>query len=153
MNEQNESLYTNDALHESLMKRDDDLYSSLEDETFQCIIGYEYYGFGIGRFLDNVAIIEATPVSVEFDAQRVLKREETKGDIVGFYHTHPHQFGVSPSDRDIRTMAGWVSCFGKPLLCVIASRSEYRVWVFHSKENWYEIPAILARNTLFWRRR
>jgi proteasome lid subunit RPN8/RPN11 len=60
------------------------------------------------------------PVSVEFDAAWVLRREETMGDIVGFYHTHPS--GVpSPSARDDRTMWAWSSALGKPLLCWIES--------------------------------
>lgn len=58
------------------------------------------------------------PASVGFDAQWVLAREEAKGDVVGFYHTHPLGAAL-PSDRDDRTMHAWVSSFGKPLLCLI----------------------------------
>ena len=47
-----------------------------------------------------------------------MEREEVRGDVVGFYHTHPSMPPV-PSARDAATMPAWVSCFGKPLLCVI----------------------------------
>jgi hypothetical protein len=56
--------------------------------------------------------------SVGFDADWVLRREETRGDVVGFYHTHPAGM-PEPSKRDDRTMRAWVGSFGKPLLCLI----------------------------------
>jgi proteasome lid subunit RPN8/RPN11 len=58
--------------------------------------------------------------SVAFDGPAVLQREETRGDVVGFFHTHPAG-PLRPSARDVRTMRAWCSAFGKPLLCVIAS--------------------------------
>lgn len=58
------------------------------------------------------------PDSVEFDGAWVLEREEDRGDIVGFYHTHPSG-PLAPSARDDRTMQAWVSALGKPLLCLI----------------------------------
>ena len=58
------------------------------------------------------------PSSVEFDWPWVLEREERRGDVIGFWHTHPFGFD-GPSRRDIRTMQGWVNCLGKPLLCLI----------------------------------
>ena len=58
------------------------------------------------------------PASVEFDAAWVLRRDEDRGDIVGFYHTHPAG-PPAPSNRDDRTMRAWVSALGKPLLCLI----------------------------------
>jgi proteasome lid subunit RPN8/RPN11 len=60
------------------------------------------------------------PAHVEFDGPAVLAREETRHDVVGFFHTHPAG-PPRPSTRDIRTMGAWCSAFGKPLLCVIAS--------------------------------
>jgi len=60
------------------------------------------------------------PTSVEFDWAWVLGREECRGDVIGFYHTHPPGL-TTPSQRDVRTMRAWVGCFGKPLLCVIES--------------------------------
>jgi proteasome lid subunit RPN8/RPN11 len=57
---------------------------------------------------------------VEFDASWVLAREERRGDVLGFYHTHPDG-APRPSRRDLRTMRAWCSAFGKPLLCLIHS--------------------------------
>jgi hypothetical protein len=67
--------------------------------------------------------------SVLFDGERVLKREEAKGDVLGFYHTHPEGC-LEPSGRDDRTMDAWTFCFGKSLLCVIATRQGARAWVY-----------------------
>jgi proteasome lid subunit RPN8/RPN11 len=60
------------------------------------------------------------PASVAFDGPWVLAREERRGDVLGFFHTHPVG-RPRPSRRDVRTMRGWTSAFGKPLLCVIES--------------------------------
>ncbi len=61
---------------------------------------------------------QGRPSNVEFDWAWVLEREERRGDVIGFWHTHPFGLG-GPSRRDIRTMQGWVNCLGKPLLCLI----------------------------------
>jgi proteasome lid subunit RPN8/RPN11 len=66
---------------------------------------------------------------VTFDGPWVLRREEKRGDVLGFFHTHPDG-PRGPSPRDVRTMRAWVSCFGKPLLCVIASPRGLRAYVF-----------------------
>jgi proteasome lid subunit RPN8/RPN11 len=66
---------------------------------------------------------------VRFDGDRVLRREERRHDVVGFFHTHPGMVAV-PSVRDLRTMRAWCSCFGKPLLCVIAGRDGVRGYRF-----------------------
>ena len=60
------------------------------------------------------------PTQVAFDAAWVLDREETRGDIVGFYHTHPSGAPL-PSQRDVNTMRAWAGSLGKPLLCLIES--------------------------------
>lgn len=65
------------------------------------------------------------PTSVVFTASWVLQREESYGDVVGFYHTHPSGFDL-PSERDHRTMRAWVSAFGKPLLCLIEADRKVR---------------------------
>jgi hypothetical protein len=70
-----------------------------------------------------------TPSSVDFDWQRVLTREENLGDVVGFYHTHPSGF-TTPSSRDDKTMDGWSTCFGKPLLCLIAEGDQVNGWIY-----------------------
>jgi len=58
--------------------------------------------------------------SVRFDGPAVLRREEARQDVLGFFHTHPDG-PPEPSVRDVRTMRAWCSAFGKPLWCVIAS--------------------------------
>jgi proteasome lid subunit RPN8/RPN11 len=67
--------------------------------------------------------------SVGFDAGWVLAREETNGDVVGFYHTHPSGM-PEPSKRDDRTMWAWVSSFGKPLLCLIEADRKVAAYLY-----------------------
>lgn len=74
------------------------------------------------------------PASVEFDWSWVWEREERFGDILGFYHTHPAGL-AAPSARDVRTMRAWVSCLGKPLLCVICSGDALVAHVFADDED------------------
>ena len=66
--------------------------------------------------------------SVKFDWDWVLKREEQKGDVIGFWHTYPDG-NTKPSKRDRKTMEAWINCFGKSLYCVIQNNNEiaYRV--------------------------
>lgn len=67
--------------------------------------------------------------SVEFDWGWAMRREEEKGDVLGFYHTHPGGL-ERPSARDVRTMQAWSSCFGKPLLCIIRCDKGLTAFVF-----------------------
>ncbi len=67
--------------------------------------------------------------SVEFNAAATLAREESRGDVVGFYHTHPAG-PPTPSERDRRTMRAWAACFGKPLLCLIESEGQLAAYQF-----------------------
>ena len=69
------------------------------------------------------------PSSVEFDSNWALDREESKGDVVGFFHTHPSG-STDPSQRDLKTMRAWVSSLGKPLLCVIAGDDHLAAYRF-----------------------
>jgi proteasome lid subunit RPN8/RPN11 len=68
---------------------------------------------------------------VDFDGLWVLQREEHRGDVVGFLHTHPDG-PDSPSLRDVRTMRAWCGAFGKPLLCLIHSPAGVRGFSFAS---------------------
>jgi proteasome lid subunit RPN8/RPN11 len=71
--------------------------------------------------------------SVEFEWSWVLEREERRGDVIGFWHTHP--FGmIGPSGRDIRTMHAWVDCLGKPLLCLIEVPGKIAAYLFETGE-------------------
>ena len=71
---------------------------------------------------------------VEVDWAWALEREEVRGDVLGFYHTHPGMPAV-PSERDLRTMQVWVACFGKPLLCVIEGKGGLAAYLFESDED------------------
>jgi proteasome lid subunit RPN8/RPN11 len=75
-----------------------------------------------------------TPTTVAFDANAVLEREESCGDVLGFFHTHPHS-DPQPSRRDVDTMRAWCSAFGKPLLCVIGSRTETEAFLFEGSNS------------------
>ena len=59
--------------------------------------------------------------SVEFDWDWVLKREENRGDIIGFWQTH--EIDIRPSSRDIETMLAWMRCFGKTLVCIFQTEN------------------------------
>ena len=74
------------------------------------------------------------PASVAFDASWVIAREEAKGDVVGFYHTHPSGM-PDPSRRDDRTMRAWVGSFGKPLLCLIEADGKVAGYQYRSDES------------------
>src|SRR3954468_10097506 len=74
------------------------------------------------------------PATVTADGAWTLRREETLGDVVGFFHTHP-MGGLRPSRRDVRTMRAWCDAFGKPLLCVIATPHAVGAWRFDDHES------------------
>src|SRR5581483_8292450 len=71
------------------------------------------------------------PCEVEADGAWTLAREETRGDVLGFLHTHP-MGGLSPSRRDMRTMRAWCDALGKPLLCAIATPTSLAAWRFEA---------------------
>ena len=72
--------------------------------------------------------------SVRFDGLWVLRREEKRRDVLGFFHTHPHG-PPTPSARDIRTMRAGCSAFGKPLLCLIASPEGLKGYRFDNDQS------------------
>ena len=74
------------------------------------------------------------PHQVAFDANEVVQREEAKGDVVGFLHTHPNMLAV-PSARDLKTMQAWTSCFGKPLLCLIDGSDGLQGYLYTDDES------------------
>ena len=74
------------------------------------------------------------PCSVAFDPDYVLRREEEKGDVIGFYHTHP-SFPAHPSCRDDRTMWAMVCSFGKPMVCLIKGVDGLHAWWYVDDES------------------
>jgi hypothetical protein len=84
------------------------------------------------------------PGSVAFDWSWVLAREEGRGDILGFFHTHP--VGATlPSQRDVRTLRAWVSCLGKPLLCLIAGGDALDGYLFVHDEHEGQLLDVVER--------
>ena len=81
------------------------------------------------------------PLSVQFDGPWVLRREEERRDVVGFYHTHPDG-DATPSRRDVRTMRAWCSAFGKPLLCLIDAPAAVRGYRFAADGSCRELALV-----------
>lgn len=100
-------------------------------EISYVLIGQRRNRIWVGRLRQRQT---GQPASVEFDWNWVLEREERQGDVLGFYHTHPAGAAV-PSGRDVRTMRAWVSCLGKPLLCVIESDDTLAAHLFATDED------------------
>lgn len=87
---------------------------------------------------------------VDFDWAWVLRREEEKGDVAGFFHTHPPGFS-SMSGRDRRTMQAWATCFGKPLVCAVRCGRAVRAWVCDKRGAVSEVTkAALDGRRLAW---
>jgi hypothetical protein len=86
-----------------------------ENEHCWVILGRRLGVFWYGRL---VYLATGEPSQVEFDWDMVFQREETKGDVVGFLHTHPNT-NAHPSPTDHATMKTWVTAMGKPLICSI----------------------------------
>ena len=91
----------------------------MKNEICYIILGKAKPYYIRGRLVKKVT---GKPASVKFDGDWVSRREEKKGDVVGFWHTHPGGT-LKPSARDRKTMKAWINCFGKPLLCVIQNSS------------------------------
>ena len=100
-------------------------------EISYVLIGQRRNRIWVGRLRQRQT---GQPAGVEFDWSWVLEREERQGDVLGFYHTHPAGAAV-PSARDRRTMRAWVSCLGKPLLCVIESDDALVAYLFATDED------------------
>lgn len=101
------------------------------NETIAVLVGQRQGRIWYGRLRQRGV---GGPASAEFDWAWVLEREERRGDIIGFYHTHPTGL-TTPSQRDVRTMRAWVGCFGKSLLCVIESGETLTAYVFQTDED------------------
>ena len=77
--------------------------------------------FQIGPFLilrKRNFTTQDNKVGVEFDYKKVYDREDSRHDVMGFYHTHPKGCRYA-SEEDNITMKGWAKCLGKPLICII----------------------------------
>ena len=101
------------------------------NEICYVLVGHRRRGIWYGRLRRRQM---GSPASVEFDWAWVMEREESYGDVAGFFHTHPAGL-ATPSQRDLRTMRAWVSCFGKPLLCLIESGDRLSAYLFATDED------------------
>lgn len=102
----------------------------------------EVYYLLTGRWLSDTLWIargcfstEGRPASVNFDAKSVIEQEKTHGNVLGFYHTHPHM-PATPSSIDYDTMNTWIDCLGKSLLCLIEGANGLRIYHWEN-ENYY----------------
>ncbi len=103
----------------------------LRNESAAVLVGYRRGDIWYGRLRQSWT---GDAASVTFDWSWVLEREERYGDVIGFFHTHPA--GIpTPSQRDVRTMRAWVSCLGKPLLCLIQSGEELTATLFKDDQD------------------
>lgn len=100
--------------------------AKLVNEQCWTLVGRRQGAFWLARRCRRT---RGEPHRVEFDAAWALAREEARGDVVGFCHTHPAG-PAAPSHRDVRTMRAWVSALGKPLLCVIETRDGLTAFQF-----------------------
>ncbi len=100
----------------------------------------EECGVLVGARIDEVWLVSrlelrsGSVAAVEADWAWALDREETCGDVMGFWHTHPASAGVRLSERDSRTMRAWCSALGKPLLCLVAEGEAVGGQVFEDDE-------------------
>jgi hypothetical protein len=101
------------------------------NEVCAVLVGHCQRGIWHGRLRQRQT---GGPASVEFDWDWVMAREERYGDVAGFFHTHPSGL-ATPSQRDVRTMRAWASCFGKPLLCLIESGDRLSAYLFATDED------------------
>ncbi|MBX9668702.1 MAG: Mov34/MPN/PAD-1 family protein [Candidatus Obscuribacterales bacterium] len=115
-----------------------------------CEIGYILLGEKINGIWHAKMTWRRTgsPVSVDFDWQKVMDREETRGDVVGFFHTHPKGLN-SPSARDKKTMNAWSTCFGKPLLCLIDDGHGTYGWIYNAQD---ETVSTVNKTAIFRRK-
>jgi hypothetical protein len=100
------------------------------NEVYLALLGMRVgrYWYGVGHW-----DAEGSPGGVAFDPDLVLDRDEEKGDVIGFYHTHPGM-PADPSSIDYKTMSGWTVCLGKPLVCCIKGVSGLRAHWFIDDE-------------------
>lgn len=111
-----------------------------DNEVYHGMIGKIVGRCWIARSLgDNE---EGSPGQVGFNWKRIDERETSHGDIVGFYHTHPHCAG-QPSSTDYMTMGTWTVSFGRPLLCLIEGTDGLNANWFKDDESCHVVGKIM----------
>ncbi|HEX7900353.1 MAG TPA: hypothetical protein VF950_21475 [Planctomycetota bacterium] len=93
---------------------------------------------------------EGGAAHVVADGAWALRREEARGDVAGFFHTHPPGVpGMSARDRE--TMRAWAGSFGKPLIAAIRCVDAVRVWICDADGVNTEVTRIALLRKLFER--
>ena len=69
---------------------------------------------------------KGTSGSVDFDWHKALAPL-----FIGWYHSHPGQKFLTPSDRDNRTMKSWIIGMFEPRLCGIFCDGEQRCYCYY----------------------
>lgn len=86
---------------------------------------------------------------VRLDGAWILAREERRGDVVGFWHTHPPGVPVE-SATDSRTMAAFCLAFGKPLVSVVESDGLRVGWVHGPRAPRRPLARLRTGSGLVW---
>lgn len=97
-----------------------------ENEVFYAVFGKRIGKIWVGRLQYYT---EGKPAHVKFNPDKILEREKKKGDLIGFYHTHPNM-NNGPSPTDWAAMQAWTSATGKHLLCAIKGKNGLAGWWF-----------------------
>jgi len=118
----------------------------IDNEVYMALLGGRIgrYWWGLGHWGT-----EGQPAKVDFDWKLIYEREKTYGDVVGFWHTHPH-FPATPSGVDYRAMAGWTVAFGRPLVCCIQGIDGLKAHWFEDDEHEHVTTEVQRVGDLFF---
>jgi len=96
-----------------------------EEFTEEC---WFLYGKKIGSFYFGWTVYhsEGTAGSVDFDWEKALK-----GNLLGWFHTHPGVKHILPSSTDNKTMRSWVRSAGRPMLCGIVCGDDMECYSYY----------------------
>jgi proteasome lid subunit RPN8/RPN11 len=135
-----------DVAQEGTLNKKDYHYGNVDNEISLTLLGCRMGRFWIARGHWGT---EGVSARVEINPVKVLEREEKKGDIIGFWHTHPNM-SASPSYRDYLTMRGWWISFGKPLVCCIHGNDGLKAhWFFDDESDHVSGPVKRWGNWFF----
>jgi hypothetical protein len=86
-------------------------------------------GFKFGKFLIGYLKFssEGENHSVEFDWKIGLSKF-----LLGWFHTHPSNTSLVPSQEDCKTSRGWVRALAKPIICGIMYENSYSKFSYFS---------------------
>jgi hypothetical protein len=90
------------------------------------------WGFKIGPFLIGWTTYHSIgeTCSVEFDWEKGLSKF-----LLGWFHTHPKEISLEPSQEDQKTMRAWVRTLERPLICGIKHETRYQTYLFKRNQD------------------